>query len=130
MPRKRTHLGVGRQGEQIAAEYLRQKGYREVARNWTCGMGELDLIFWDKCELVFVEVKTRRESPLAARYLLDGIDQRKRRKLRKLAQYYLYRKYWRKVPPHRIDVLGVIIKHQGGEALEIRHLLGAIGSDD
>lgn len=51
---------LGRKGEDIAARYLEQKGYRVAYRNFRAGMGEVDIIAWspEGC-LVFVEVKTR-----------------------------------------------------------------------
>ena len=54
---------VGRWGEEIAAAYLKQKGYLIVARNFYTPEGEIDLIAFQKDIeegiLVFVEVKTR-----------------------------------------------------------------------
>jgi putative endonuclease len=51
---------IGRRGEDRAAQYLRRRGYRILARNWRCRLGEIDLIALDGNTLVFVEVKTRR----------------------------------------------------------------------
>ncbi len=50
---------VGRRGEDIACEYLLDKGYRLVQRNWSTQFGELDIICWEGENLVFVEVKTK-----------------------------------------------------------------------
>lgn len=52
-------LALGRQGEEWARRYLIKKGYRFVDRNFSCPVGEVDLIFIDRGILVFVEVKTR-----------------------------------------------------------------------
>lgn len=49
----------GKLGENIAAEYLKRKGYSIIARNFYCKMGEIDIIAKEKHEIVFVEVKTR-----------------------------------------------------------------------
>ncbi|RJQ30210.1 MAG: YraN family protein, partial [Peptococcaceae bacterium] len=35
---------TGRQGEEIAADYLKSKGYRILKRNYRCRLGEIDLI--------------------------------------------------------------------------------------
>ena len=58
--KKATHLATGERGEQLAADFLTEKAYRIVERNYRAGKGEIDLIAWahDKL-LVFVEVKTR-----------------------------------------------------------------------
>ena len=55
------HLRKGKQGEKIAERYLCQRGQKLLARNYSSGCGEIDLIFrQDQC-MVFVEVKTRSE---------------------------------------------------------------------
>ena len=53
---------LGSWGEWVALRYFRRKGWELVVRNWATRTGEIDLIFYDKEELVFVEVKTRRNS--------------------------------------------------------------------
>jgi putative endonuclease len=57
-----AHLALGRQGEKIAAVYLRKNGYRILYRNFRSKRGgEIDLVCRDcrATALVFVEVKTR-----------------------------------------------------------------------
>ena len=39
-----THLDTGRHGEQIAVEFLQNKGWRIAERNWRLGRGEIDVI--------------------------------------------------------------------------------------
>lgn len=54
------HIETGKSGENIAADYLEQKGFRIVERNYRAGRGEIDLIAWVNDDLlVFIEVKTR-----------------------------------------------------------------------
>jgi len=50
----------GNWGEDAAAEYLQDKGYTIVARNFTCSFGEIDIIAENNEGLAFVEVKSRR----------------------------------------------------------------------
>ena len=57
---------LGKEGEQIAEDYLKRKGYRLVARNFRCPGGELDLIVLDRKVVVFVEVKTRSDHRFGA----------------------------------------------------------------
>lgn len=45
-------------GEEIAARYLREEGYILLFWRWRKGSQEIDLIAWDRGELVFVEVRT------------------------------------------------------------------------
>lgn len=53
-------MKLGCWGENLAEKYLKRKGYTIVERNFRCGFGEIDIIAMDGTELVFVEVKTRR----------------------------------------------------------------------
>ncbi|MDD3673769.1 MAG: YraN family protein, partial [Synergistaceae bacterium] len=53
------HLQTGKYGEEKAAEYLTQIGYRIIAKNVSCRHGEIDIIANDGDEIVFVEVRTR-----------------------------------------------------------------------
>ena len=48
---------VGKIGERIAVNYLKKRGYRIIATNWTCYSGEIDIVA-EKQNLVFVEVKS------------------------------------------------------------------------
>ena len=50
---------VGKIGETLAKEYLEQKGLTYIASNYRSTHGEIDLIFLDGSQMVFVEVKTR-----------------------------------------------------------------------
>jgi putative endonuclease len=53
---------LGLYGEDRAAAYLEDHGYRLVERNWRGPSGEIDLIAFDRGRFVFVEVKTRNGS--------------------------------------------------------------------
>ncbi len=49
----------GRRGEELAAIFLSQQGFRVVEKNWHCRFGEIDLIVQRGHEVRFVEVKWR-----------------------------------------------------------------------
>ena len=51
----------GTRSERAAAIYLKRLGYRIVARNFSCPLGELDLISLDGTCIVFVEVRSTEE---------------------------------------------------------------------
>ena len=57
---------LGQFGEERAARYLRQKGYRILARNYRCRMGEIDIIACRGDYVAFVEVKLRKDDSFAA----------------------------------------------------------------
>lgn len=55
LPRER-----GRQLEEVARKFLENEGLITVSRNYSCKLGEIDLIMHDGDTLVFVEVRGRR----------------------------------------------------------------------
>jgi len=68
------HNDTGHWGEDIAADYLIERGYAIVERNWHAGKYELDIIAMKDDIIVIAEVKTRsdkNDDPL------ESIDNRK-----------------------------------------------------
>ena len=99
------HLSTGRAGEDLAAAFLVEKGYRVVTRNFRCTGGEIDLVCEDGRTLVFVEVKTRsghvRGEPG------EAVTAAKRKRLVKAAALYLSRtRAWSR--PCRFDLVGIL----------------------
>ena len=99
-----THA-KGELGEEIAVRRLQQLGMRVLETNYRYGkMGEIDIIAMDGETLVFCEVKMRRNDeygpPQAA------ITPAKQRKIRRLAQAYLFQ---RDISQHacRFDVVAI-----------------------
>ena len=58
------HSKIGIKGEQIAADFLQNKGYKIIHCNWRSGKKEVDIIAASGDLLVFVEVKTRSAAKL------------------------------------------------------------------
>ncbi len=77
----------GKAGEELAVRYLKKKGYKVLEQNYTCPVGEIDIIAKDKKTIVFVEVKTRRSMSYGSARL--AITPRKQRKISMTALYYL-----------------------------------------
>jgi putative endonuclease len=78
---------TGAWGEAIAAEYLRKKNYRIIARGYHSRFGEIDLIVQNRKYLVFVEVKLRKTARFAM--AREYVDARKQEKLRTTASVYI-----------------------------------------
>jgi putative endonuclease len=78
---------IGRRGEDAALDRYVRAGYRLVARNWRCRLGEIDLVVARGGVIVVCEVKTRRGSSLGGPY--ESVTARKQEKLRRLAQVFL-----------------------------------------
>ena len=74
-------------GEQAAGNAYLRRGYRVLARNWRCRLGELDLVVERRGVLVFCEVKSRRGGGFGGGF--EAVTWRKRAKLRSLAHAFL-----------------------------------------
>lgn len=79
---------LGQEGEDLAAGFLRKKGYRLIERNYRCKTGEVDLIVLDHKVVVFVEVKTRSDHSFGSPF--EAVEARKQRKMIQAAQYFLH----------------------------------------
>lgn len=77
----------GSRAERAAATHLKKLGYRILVHNYTCNLGELDLIALDRETIVVVEVRstenTTGERPAAS------VDLAKQRRLTRLALHFL-----------------------------------------
>lgn len=93
----------GRWGEELAASYLRGKGFTIIAANWRSRFGEIDLIAEDGTCLCFVEVKLRKSAAYGSAAAF--VDRRKQEKLRTTAMLYLSRRPTRLQP--RFDVIEI-----------------------
>lgn len=93
---------TGRFGENEACRYLIEKGYEIIARNYRSRFGEIDLIARRDGTVVFVEVKTRRDSAFAE--AAQAVGPAKQEKLRKTALMWLSEQGEQ---PARFDVIEV-----------------------
>ena len=69
----------GRLGEEAAAKYLAQNGYKIIKRNYKSRNSEIDIVATDGNILCFVEVKTRRSKDFG--YAAEAVDFYKRQKI-------------------------------------------------
>lgn len=109
---------LGRIGEERAAAYLRRKGYKIVEMNFTCRVGEIDIIAENAVYLVFVEVKLRRNAAFAeAREFVTGAKQRR---IIKTAQLWLSGSNCEKQP--RFDVIEIYAPNGLAGRCTINHI--------
>jgi putative endonuclease len=101
---------LGRAGEGAALGWYLGRGYRLVARNWRCPLGELDLVVRRGTVVAFVEVKTRAGSWFGGGY--EAVGWRKQQKLRQLAEVFLAR-HGRAGLDYRFDVASVMPGRSG-----------------
>jgi putative endonuclease len=110
---------LGRQGEQLAAEYLQDAGFRILDRNYRCAEGEIDIVAVERRMLVACEVKTR--SGVRFGTPVEAVTRQKLRRLRHLAVRWASTHGWF-FDQLRVDIIGVL-KSPSGE-FSIEHLRG------
>ena len=115
------HLIIGLRGEQLAARYLRSKGYRILNSNFETKLGETDIIALSKNKtLCFIEVKTR--SPGHMFPPSDAVDYKKEENLKTNAAAYM--KYTKTEGNDiRFDIIEVILHDL--DTADINHIENA-----
>lgn len=78
---------LGRWGEALVADYLRERRWRITAAGWHCRFGEIDLIAENDKYIIFTEVKLRKSDAFAPARAF--VDSRKQERLRISAGLYL-----------------------------------------
>lgn len=78
---------VGQQFEEMALNFLTEKGLRLVTKNFNCKTGEIDLIMLDKQAIVFVEVRYRKNTNFMS--AVETINFSKQKKLIRTAEFFL-----------------------------------------
>lgn len=103
--RRFDHRRLGAHGEDLALAWYLERGYRLLARNWTCPEGELDLILARGTTVVVCEVKTRSSDRFGSPAEAVGFD--KQRRVRRLAARWLATEAPRGPRDLRFDVAAV-----------------------
>ncbi len=96
---------VGTDHEELAAEWMRKRGYRILEKNFRCRLGEIDLIAKRNGCIVFVEVKYRRSEGCGTPE--EAVDYRKQVRVSNAASYYLYCRHYPVGTPCRFDVAAI-----------------------
>ena len=113
---------LGKKGDDIALNYLTEKGYELVARNYRFSRyGELDLVMKDGNYLVFIEVRTKKNKLYGSP--LETIDYDKRRQIEKMAQLFLVKEKLSQDTFCRFDAIGIILSNNNEP--EIEHIQDA-----
>lgn len=117
---------LGKLGEDYAAAYLAQLGYRLVAANFTLPVGrnrrgavvnaEIDLVAYEGNTLCFIEVKTRASDWFAPPQV--NVDLRKRRQITRAARVYR-QMLGIEDEPHRYDVVTVVFNDASTPQIEL-----------
>lgn len=105
----------GTEAENLAAEFLKAKGYVVLERNFRHQRSEIDLIVSKGNWLVFVEVKMRSSDAFG--YPEDFVDQKKVQNILAGAEEYMFSRDWQ--GNVRYDI--VAIREMGGRK-EVLHI--------
>ncbi len=104
--RENSTRETGRHAENTASDFLQQQGYRILERNYSCRLGEIDLIAEERNVLVFVEIKFRQNETYGLPQ--EAVTYQKQKQIIRVALSYLKRKnFVRSRPDIRFDVVSI-----------------------
>jgi putative endonuclease len=102
---------LGRWGERRCESFLKKKGFKKLARNFSCKSGEIDLIMVDSDgAIVFVEVRTKTDESFGPPE--ESVTYSKKVKLQRTARYFLATNDI-KNRPFRFDVVTIVLGQKG-----------------
>ena len=78
---------IGHRAENFVCDYLRKNNFMVLEQNWSCRDGEIDIIAKDTRELVFVEVRCRKENSLIKP--MDSVSESKIKKISDAIDQYM-----------------------------------------
>jgi len=105
---------LGRRAEEMGEALLKREGYRILEKNYSCPLGELDLVALDEEVLAFIEVRSRKGGGSPE----GSVNRAKQRQIIKAAQFYLAQKKWD--GDCRFDVVAIQISPEGNlERMEL-----------
>lgn len=108
---------IGDLGEKLAADYIKEKGYKIIKMNYRCPFGEIDIIAKYKDYYVFIEVKSRSGNTYGNP--IESITKTKIKHILKTIGFFVneYRIYDTNI---RIDAIEVYIYN--GKKISINHI--------
>jgi putative endonuclease len=110
---------LGRLGEEAAARWYRERGWEQLARNWRCREGEIDLVCTRGQVIAFVEVKARSGMGFGAP--VESVTPRKAARLRRLASRFLSAHPGLGARTLRFDMAAVSLSQGERVAIEVIH---------
>jgi len=112
---------LGRWGEKHGERFLRGRGLRTLARNFTCKSGEIDIIMTDEeGTIVFVEVKTRSDESFVKAE--QTVTHAKQARMLRAARYFLS-SHKIEERPCRFDIVTVVLPEKS--SVQIKHYKNA-----
>jgi len=117
IPLPADNRNIGNQGEEIATNYLADRGYRIMERNFRCKGGEVDIIARDPGDksLIFIEVKARRGLSYGVPQL--AVTLFKQRQISKAALTWLSKNRLHDTNA-RFDVIAILLHTDAAHSIE------------
>jgi putative endonuclease len=116
---------TGQQGELLAQNYLKKRGYRIIETNYRSRYGEIDIVSKHKNTLVFTEVRTKKNLEFGSPE--ESITEAKANRLRATA--YHYQETHSDLPTQwRIDFIAIEMDDKG-KASRIDLIESAVGEE-
>ncbi|MGE5473118.1 MAG: YraN family protein [Ignavibacteriales bacterium] len=119
MPYKKD---LGQVGEKKARKYLVDNGYTILKNNFTCKLGEIDIIAEKEEYIIFIEVKTRTNVNYG--FPIESISFKKRKSIIKSAKVFLLQKKLTDSAV-RFDVIEVLTGSEKESSININHIMNA-----
>jgi len=117
----KDRIKMGAKGEKLASDFLENKGFKILEKNWRSGRYEIDIIAEEKNILVFIEVKTRTSDYYG--YPEESVNTTKQEHILKAAEDYVIMHNINK--EIRFDIVSIIIN---GNIEKIYHIEDAIAA--
>lgn len=100
---------LGALAEQHACDFLQAKGLTVLEKNYRTVSGEIDLIMRDGRDVVFIEVRSRKQNNYGS--AVESINEIKQRKILKTSLLFLQQRNWLDKVDCRFDVIGIDSGH-------------------
>lgn len=114
--KKNHHIILGQEGEEVAAQFLINKGYSILYRRWKFKHKEIDIIAKQNDTIVIVEVKTRTQSFSAPE---ESVDLKKQQFLIEAAEHFI--EQHPETIEVRFDVISIVKRNNEFEILHIEN---------
>lgn len=113
---------IGNSKEELVIDYLKNKGYFIIQKNYRVRQGEIDIIARDRGTIVFIEVKYR--SSMKNGHPLEAVTYNKQKQICKISLFFMNQnKISPDNTPIRYDVIGVL----GDEITHIENAFEYVG---
>ena len=122
-PDRRTEKRkIGDEGEDAAVRFLEKNGYMITARNFSCRLGEIDVIavMPEKKHISFIEVKTRKNTDFGLP--CEFVSRDKQRRLKRTAEVFLFKNPNYRSFEQSMDIFEVL---KTDAAVYVRHIPNA-----